>query len=63
MGHARRKPTTTLYNLPELHQLHGLRVMDMNLDHCLHPFHKGWMRRRNGQLWAPGFVRRHVNTL
>ena len=25
MGHARRKPTTILSNLPELHQLHGLR--------------------------------------
>ena len=49
MGHARRKPTTILSNLPELHQLQGLRG-DGHESGPL-PASKEWAA------WAPGLVK------
>jgi len=51
MGHARRKPTTILSNLPELHQLHGLR----GDGHDSGP--QRMDASREWAAWAPGFVK------
>ena len=57
MGHARRKPTTILSNLPELYQLQGLR----GDGHESEPLPASLSRRMDASeewaAWAPGLVK------
>ena len=56
MGHARRKPTTILGNLPGLEQLDGLRDGSRRSDPLPRSLQKSIEASRDWASWAPGLV-------
>ena len=57
MGHARRKPTTILSNLPELHQLQGLRGDGHESGPLLASLSRRMDASKEWAAWAPGLVK------
>ena len=56
MGHARRKPTTILGNLPGLEQLDGLRDSSRRLDPLPRGLQESMEASKDWASWAPGLV-------